>query len=249
MTPDERRLRRKLAGLRTSQTRTSLALDGWSDGIHAQRLRAKLKRVKREMEVLTKQLLLLEKQQETAERMPWPVPLAVSLPRKEFVDFWERHYSGYDEEFYQENIGKPLTDERIRKWYEWKHGRSLPTHLAKSILRYSSPDERIAEDADEATQGSFLRRPGGAIWRIFWAHLQHPTQYPIYDQHAHRAMAFLREWDDLEIPGYDARKVATYLDEYRPFFREFKAFPQRRVDRALWTFGKFIALGYGRMLA
>ena len=48
--------------------------------------------------------------------------LAVNLTRKEFVGFRDRHYSGCDEEFHQQNIGKPLTDERIRKWFEWKNG-------------------------------------------------------------------------------------------------------------------------------
>ena len=39
----------------------------------------------------------------------------------------------------------------------------------------------------------FLNRPGGAIWRIFWLHVQHTQHFPIYDQHVHRAMAFLVE--------------------------------------------------------
>ena len=248
MTPDEKRLRRKLGGLGTSQTRTRMALDGLGAGIHAQRLRAKLGRVTQEIEDLTSHLLLLEKQRTATDRMPWPVLLAVNLTRKEFVDFWDRHYAGYDEEFYQDNIGQPLTDERIRKWFEWKNGKALSPGKAKSILRYSASEERISDDADDAAQRTFLRRPGGAVWRIFWAHLQHPMQYPIYDQHVHRAMAFLRGWDDLAIPSDNASKVGTYLDEYRPFFREFKAFSQRRVDRALWAFGKFIASGYGGML-
>lgn len=215
-----------------------------------EQFRAKLGRVNRETEQLTSNFLLLEKQRMVTDRMPWPVLRATKLTRKEFVDFWQCLYAGYDEEFYQDNIGKPqpLTDERIRKCFEWKNGSPLSAGKAKSILRYSAPEERISYDADDASQRSFLRRPGGAIWRIFWAHLQHPTQYPIYDRHVHRAMAFLKGCDDLEIPRSNPSKVGTYLDEYRPFFWEFKAFSPRRVDRALFAFGKFIASGYGEML-
>lgn len=201
-----------------------------------------------EINEVTSHVLLSEKERTATGRMTWPVLGTVNLTRKEFVDFWERLYAGYDEEFYQDNIGRPLTDDRISKWFEWKNGKRLSASKAESILRYSAPEERISDDADDATQRSFLRRPGGAIWRIFWAHLQHPTQYPIYDQHVHRAMAFLRGCDDLEIPSGHATRVGTYLDEYRPFFLEFQAFPERRVDRALWAFGKFVKSRYGGML-
>jgi hypothetical protein len=58
---------------------------------------------------------------------------------KEFVDCWDRIYSGYGEEFYQRNIGKPLTAKRISQWFEWKNGAPLSQRKARALLRYSSP--------------------------------------------------------------------------------------------------------------
>ena len=93
----------------------------------------------------------------------------------------------------------------------------------------------------------FLNRPGGAIWRIFWLHLQHPRHFPIYDQHVHRAMAFTLKWPDLEIPEQNPAKVRTYLAVYREFFARFKDCDHRQADRALWTFGRFLRTEYARL--
>ena len=77
--------------------------------------------------------------------------------------------------------------------------------------------------ASTETLQEFLNRPGGAIWRIFWLHLQHPEQFPIYDQHVHRAMAFMLKWPEekREIPVHNPTKVRNYLEVYRPFFARF----------------------------
>jgi hypothetical protein len=180
--------------------------------------------------------------------MHYPVLCQNDVPPEDFVDFWGRLYSGYDEAFYQANIGQPLTEDRILKWFEWKNGTPLSPLKAQSILRYSLPEERLPADApDDAIQG-FLNRGGGAIWRIFWLHLQHPKLFPIYDQHVHRAMAFMLNWETLEIPLHNPTKVRSYLEKYRPFFSQFADLPSRSVDRALWAFGKFLGSGYGDML-
>jgi hypothetical protein len=166
----------------------------------------------------------------------------------EFVRFWERLYTGYNENFYRENIGQPLTPERIALWFEWKNGTPLSANKSQTIRRYSSDEERIAYDADLGTLTDFLNRPGGAVWRIFWLHLQHPSHFPIYDQHVHRAMAFLLKLPTFEIPVHDPAKVCIYLADYRPFFRRFCDCEHRQVDRALWAFGRFLKSEYGPIL-
>lgn len=169
--------------------------------------------------------------------MPQPPKYRISTSTKctqeGFVEFWDRQYSGYDEEVYQSCMGQPLTAERIRTMFEWKNGRPLSKKKATSILIYSLPTEAIEKDADASSLRAFLGRKGGTIWRIFWAHLQHPGHFPIYDQHVHRAMAYILGWNDLEIPQSNPKKIVAYLDVYLPFHQTFSTFHQRRVDRAL----------------
>ncbi|MCX5658349.1 MAG: hypothetical protein NTW19_01340 [Planctomycetota bacterium] len=250
MTDDERQLRRRLAGLNNSHTRTMLALEAWkgSDCRTAKAYRAKYADVKQRIARVVAELDCIERQRAAADGASFPILLATTGTQAEFVDYWDRLYSGYDEEVYRENIGQPLTKERILKWFEWKNGRPLSRFKATSILRYSSPDEQIAVDATADDVRDFLNRPGGAIWRIFWLHLQHPSLYPIYDQHVHRAMAFLEGRNDREIPVSNARKIHVYLQEYQPFFRQLACPDHRRVDRALWTFGRFLVSVYGEMV-
>jgi hypothetical protein len=168
----------------------------------------------------------------------------------DFVCFWEQLYSGYPEDFYQKNIHQPVTEERLKGWFEWKNGRRLSDKKSKAIRRYLSPEEQIRHDVSDDELSEFLNRPGGAIWRIFWLHLQHPQHFPIYDQHVHRAMAFLLRWPkpDREIPRSNPAKVSTYLDHYRAFFTRFEDCNRRQGDRALWSFGRFLGTAYAPIL-
>lgn len=145
---------------------------------------------------------------------------------KKFLDFWDALYTGYDEDFYQQNIGQSLTPERIAAWFKWKNDGKLSEKKANSSLRYSLPEEQLPSAADADKLRFFLNRQGGAIWHIFWLHLQHPDIYPIYDQHVHRAMAFMLGWKKLEIPVHNPTKVRSYLDSYVPFFNRFADFPR-----------------------
>jgi hypothetical protein len=177
----------------------------------------------------------------------WPVLGIHCVSLKDFVRFWEQLYSGYDEDFYQENIGQPLTEKRIAGWFEWKNRTRLSARKMKSIRRYLSPEEHIDHNANVDTLSTFLTRPGGVIWRIFWLHLQHPLHFPIYDQHVHRAMAFMLKWRDREIPAHNRAKVRVYLGDYRAFFARFGDCDHRQVDRALWSFGRFLRTEYARI--
>ena len=170
----------------------------------------------------------------------WPIVGVTLVTASEFVQFWDRLYTGYDEAVYRINIGPPLTPERIEALFTWKNARPLSARKRRSIQPYLSGGERIGLDASAGEFGEFLKRPGGVVWRIFWLHLQHPAGYPIYDQHVHRAMAFLSGRRALEIPRGVPAKVRAYLESYRPFFDRFAGCDRRQVDRALWTFGRFL---------
>jgi hypothetical protein len=178
-----------------------------------------------------------------------PVLSASDASLKDFVAFWKQFYS-YDKggkDFYQENRPLPLTDAQIAKWFEWKNGRRLASKKAESIRRYFKPTERIRGDADEETLRRFLNKPGGAIWRIFWLHLQH-QHFPIYDQHAHRAMAFMLNSNNITIPVYNPAKVEVYLKDYCRFFDRFNGIEPREVDKALWSFGRFLNSDFSRIV-
>jgi hypothetical protein len=182
----------------------------------------------------------------------WPVLDFSQVTPKDFVRFWEQLYSGYDEDFYREKIGQPLTEKKqIVEWFEWKNGGKLSEAKTQSIHRNFTPQEHIAHDTDAGTLAAFLNKPGGAIWRIFWLHLQHPRHFPIYDQHVHRAMAFMLNWPNRTstIPAHNPTKVRNYLEVYRPFFNRFDDCDRRKVDRALWSFGRFLKSAYGRIIS
>jgi hypothetical protein len=120
----------------------------------------------------------------------------------------------------------------------------------KAVHRYLSPEERIDQGASTEMLVEYLNRPGGAIWRIFWLHLQHHLRFPIYDQHVHRAMAYLLNHPDSkrEAPAHNPAKIHAYLNEYRGFFARFDGHDPRQVDRALWSFGRFLGTPYARAL-
>src|SRR6266404_360571 len=100
------------------------------------------------------------------DTIKWPILGISHVTPKEFVQFWEQLYSGYDEDFYQENIGQPLSEERIAAWFVWKNGTVLSADKKQSLDRYYSPEERISQDANADEIAVFLNKPGGAIWRI-----------------------------------------------------------------------------------
>jgi hypothetical protein len=80
---------------------------------------------------------------------------------------------------------------------------------------------------------------GGLIWRVFWLHLQCPTHYPIFDQHAYRAVAWITQSEPPEIPSSDLQKARLYRESFVPFIRSLPRM-DRDVDRALFQFGKFL---------
>src|ERR1019366_7714989 len=111
----------------------------------------------------------------------------------------------------------------------------------KSVLRnFVSRSGELEHLQREETASDLLSRfsSGGAIWRIFWLHCWQPARFPIYDQHVHRAMRFIRAGVREEIPDKDSEKVHAYLESYMAFHAQFDGIGSRLVDKALWAFGK-----------
>ena len=157
----------------------------------------------------------------------------------DFIVHWASKYT-YDERKYEENIGRPLTAQSRLALFEWKNGSVISDRKLQSIER-NYPltfDGRVDERYLQPDTG------GGAIWNIFYAHCLEPTVWPIFDQHVCRAMWYMLESELREIPDKDTEKLRVYRDDYVPFYRSFGPFPERRLDKALFTFGKFLKTAY-----
>jgi hypothetical protein len=157
------------------------------------------------------------------------------------VDRWAALYGYGREDMYDSNIGKPLNSERVLALFEWKNGGRFSRSKEASVRRNYVDRIPEAEALDRATSAEdFLKRfaSGGAIWRIYWLHLWAPQRFPIYDQHVHRAMAWIQAGHNEEIPSRDPAKIASYLTRYLSFYDQFRGIESRRVDKALWSCGK-----------
>jgi hypothetical protein len=161
----------------------------------------------------------------------------------QFVDFWSQRYQYSEEHLYDDNIGHELTDQRILDLYRWKNGTLLSEKKYNSVQRnFIQRRGELAKFEASLVVGEFLAHfdEGGAIWRIFWLHCFRPGEYPIYDQHVHRAMAFIQNGELEEIPQRNPGKIEAYIGRYMPFHEQFSTIDRRKLDRALWSFGKFL---------
>lgn len=182
---------------------------------------------------------------------------------REFIEFWEARYFDGDqrqyglEKLYTENIKGPHTIETLTELFKWKMGVFAFAKRIRSGLEqnFLSKIEKAKGLPPDISAIGFLQEQfpnGGVIARIFWLHCWYPIRFPIYDQHVHRAMVFVRsgqvnEADELSNHS-DKKKIEQYL-QYVSFFEPFRAVseelynpesdgvPARKADRALVTFG------------
>jgi hypothetical protein len=167
----------------------------------------------------------------------------ITADQRSFIDFWADRYAGYDEKFYDANVGQELTEERVLGLFVWKNGKPLSKRKRESVIRnFISRRDELEQVSPDESASNLLRRfsKGGVIFRIFWLHCWRPVRFPIYDQHVYRAMRFIESGVLDEIPRNDARKIRTYLDNYISFQSGFDGATSRQVDKALWAFGKFL---------
>lgn len=182
------------------------------------------------------------------QRMLAAMPMLIYKPcradLKGFVRFWSPRYNWVvKRERYDNNIGLALTEERIWELFRWKSGRPL-TELNEKTIRQNFVERRTELKRLPKNQKveTLLDRfsEGGAIWRIFWLHCWQPERFPIYDQHVHRAMTFIKTGKCEEIPSTNQRKVNAYCEEYLPFHARFRSIDSRSADKALWAFGRYL---------
>ncbi len=160
-----------------------------------------------------------------------------------FVALWSRLYAYPDDHLYTENIGRPLTPDRIKALFAWKNGGPISKRKQGSIERhYLDAPERLLPHVSHEAAGALFDRigGGGAVWGIFFLHCLAPSRFPIFDQHVHRAARLIRGQPPEELDGLSTRaQIARYEDEYLPLWASLR--PEtfgRALDKALWCFGK-----------
>jgi hypothetical protein len=183
-------------------------------------------------------------------------PDVVSQPLRresDSVEFWARKYKDPNEPIYIKFINGPHTDESLNRLFYWKIGaKNYENHIVSANRNFISRRELLGTLPGDISAEAFLDQfpTGGPIYRIFWLHCCYPNRFPIYDQHVHRTMTYLKTGSTDELEDYSPpRKIAMYLGEYLPFYATFAklnfAFEPardgvrgRKADRALWWFGK-----------
>ena len=177
--------------------------------------------------------------------MDLPVFQKLLVPKSKFISFWSKQYYYPKDHLYNNNIGKTLTEARIWELFLWKNGKPLSEKKKLSVRdNFIRESDNIPSNHDKFTLKSYFNKSGGTIWRIFWLHCNQPNIFPIFDQHVYRAMATIEQWEDVELPLSNRDKVKKYINFYLPFWKEFTAFPSKKVDEALWSYGKFLKSKY-----
>jgi hypothetical protein len=185
---------------------------------------------------------------------------------REFVEFWERAYRDENEPLYTQNIRGPHTEETLLHLFHWKMGSVYfkTEKMLRSVREnFISQAERARGLPQNISAKEFLEAfpNGGPIYRIFWLHCWYPERFPIYDQHVHRGMVFIREGQLEELDLENRKTIDSYLGQYLPFYEPFAtaskdlAFDEerdgirtRKADRALWTFGEFLKTAVGEAI-
>lgn len=173
---------------------------------------------------------------------------------QEFCDVWAMLYtdSERDETHYKPAIESPkeITKDQLLKYYEWKNGSTLSKSKGKSYLdniesKLSEINSLRNSKPTDFNQIKEAFPKVSDIWLITLAHLINPESFPVFDQHVYRAYTFMT-FNQVEMLEYNKEKerVNLYLEKYLPFFRELVASDvtvnRKKLDEALWGFGKFI---------
>ena len=157
-----------------------------------------------------------------------------------FLKHWSSKYSYPHDRKYTDNIDRPLTEKSLKTLFEWKIGTGSAIagpKLASIMKNYSLPFR-----GNQRERYLNHKKPGGAIWNIFFLHCLAPRTWPIFDQHTFRAMHYMQTGDIKEIGSTNKQKYEAYESRYIPFIAELKGSDPRTLDMALFAFGQFLKL-------
>lgn len=170
----------------------------------------------------------------------------VAASPADFITFWSAQYQYDLEHLYDNNIGQPLTEDRVWDLYKWKNGtEKIAAKKQQSIRTVYLPELGRIPSLTTLPEGKdyLATLSGGAIWDIFWLHCVNPALFPIFDQHTYRAMARIDGLSASEIPAYRPQKIDVYFKLYISFTRKFASTSARELDKALFAYGRFLKKG------
>lgn len=155
---------------------------------------------------------------------------------RDFIEHWSSKYNYPLEHKYDNNIGKPLTHSSRLALFEWKNGSTISKKKLESI----SQNYPLEFEGNLKERYLNHKQPGGAIWNIFYLYCLAPNEWPIYDQHTHRAMKYMKTGKIIEIGKTNKQKYESYQNEYIPFINSLSEIDHRKLDKALFSFGQFL---------
>lgn len=179
------------------------------------------------------------------------LPIIQTIPSddfEQFIDHWSNIYESNLDSSYWEHIKLTNYEEDINALFEWKNGMVLSERkkntLQKKVL--SKLDFiKALKKSDSIQLEDFLNefKNLSAVWKIFLLHIIKPELYPIYDQHIHRAYNFIHglEYNNISASSFkDKDKLDFYFTSYLKFIEKNRKVNLKRLDEALYTFGKFL---------
>lgn len=183
-----------------------------------------------------------------------------SKSKKSFVCFWSQYYKDPNEKTYSTAIIKrqfSLND--IEHLFKWKNGMSLSKLKKKSINKLQEKLTIVNELKThfDIEKFNLQFKDLSPIWKIFLLHIISPLKYPMFDQHVCRGYYFITCNKAWKKPAENKDKENVYFDQYIDFFNKLsddigmsKTISERKkVDEALWEFGKFLKSPYGKIMS
>jgi hypothetical protein len=164
-----------------------------------------------------------------------------------FTDYWCEQYDYAEPGLYKEQIGvRPITPEGLRLLFAWKNGMPLSARKAQAleekIIAKLPVIQALSEKVDEAVFKEHFGKLR-VVWQVFLLHIIDPEHFPIFDQHVYRAYRSIKDIGQVGLEAEPKLTMAGYR-EYQVFYQEllkqYDGIP-KRVDDALWAFGKFLS--------
>ena len=173
----------------------------------------------------------------------------------DFISFWSVQYNYAFDDLYDNNIRlNKLEPENLQQLYFWKNGMRLSSNkeirVNKIVLHIDVINNLKKHGFDPIIFDQYFSDMT-LIWKIFLIHIICPDEYPIFDQHVYRAYRFINNLPAEPLPESKDKATIKYDNCYRPFYQKIQdeatGFSSKKIDEALWAFGKFLST-YPKMM-